>query len=97
MYLGYIVETTLTDDLFKNPLHPYTRALLSAIPITLAEEQEVIPEEITLVGEIPSPLDVLPGCSFASRCQEKMDICDEEKPPLVKIGGDHYVRCHLYR
>jgi len=97
MYLGQIVETAPTDDLFKNPLHPYTKALLSAIPITLAEEREAVSEEITLVGEIPSPLDVPPGCNFVSRCQEKMDICDEEEPPLVESGGDHYVRCHLYQ
>ena len=94
MYLGQIMETALTDDLFKSPLHPYTRALLSAIPIISAEEQEVIPEEITLTGEIPSPLDVPPGCNFISRCQEKMDICDEEEPPLAKVGNDHYIRCH---
>ena len=97
MYLGQFVETAPTDDLFKSPLHPYTRALLSAIPIISAEEQEVIPEEITLVGEIPSPLDVPLGCSFVSRCSEKTYICDKEEPPLVEIGGDHYVRCHLYR
>lgn len=97
MYLGQIVETAPTNDLFKNPLHPYTKALLSAIPITLAEEREAVSEEITLVGEIPSPLDVLPGCGFASRCQEKMDICGEGEPPLVENRGGHYVRCHLRR
>jgi oligopeptide/dipeptide ABC transporter ATP-binding protein len=94
MYLGQIMETALTDDLFESPLHPYTRALLSAIPTISAEEQEVIPEEITLVGEIPSPLDVPPGCNFISRCQEKMRICEREEPPLAKVGNDHYIRCH---
>ncbi len=96
MYLGQIVESALTDNLFESPLHPYTRALLSAIPIISAEEQEVIPEEITLVGEIPSPLDVPPGCNFASRCQEKMPICEADEPPLAKVGNDHYVWCHRY-
>jgi len=97
MYLGQIMENALTDDLFKSPRHPYTRALLSAIPIISVEEQKVIPEEITLVGEIPSPLEVPPGCNFVSRCQEKMDTCHVQKPPFVEIGGDHYVRCHLYK
>lgn len=96
MYLGQIMESALTDDLFENPLHPYTRALLSAIPIISPGEQEVIPEEITLVGEIPSPLDVPPGCNFASRCQEKMPICEADEPPLAKVGNDHYVWCHRY-
>ena len=96
MYLGQIMESALTDDLFKSPLHPYTRALLSAIPIISAEEQEVIPEEITLVGEIPSPLEVPPGCNFVSRCQEKMPICETDEPPLAKVGNDHYVWCHRY-
>ena len=96
MYLGQIVESSLTDDLFESPLHPYTRALLSAIPIISPGEQEVIPEEITLVGEIPSPLDVPSGCNFVSRCQEKMPICEADEPPLTKVGNDHYVWCHRY-
>ena len=93
MYLGQIMETALTGDLFKNPLHPYTRALLSAIPIISAEEQGVIPEEITLSGEIPSPMDVPPGCKFVSRCQEKMSVCERKEPQLVEVGSDHYIRC----
>jgi len=96
MYLGQIMETASTDELFKNPSHPYTKALLSAIPIVSDEELKIIPEETTLNGEIPSPLNVPPGCRFASRCQERMSICERENPPLVQVESAHYVRCHLY-
>jgi len=96
MYLGQIMETASTDELFKNPSHPYTKALLSAIPTMSDKELEIIPEEITLNGEIPSPLNVPPGCRFASRCQERMSICERENPPLVKVESAHYIRCHLY-
>ena len=94
MYLGQIMEAAPTAELFKRPLHPYTKALLSAIPIISDEEQDIIPEEITLKGEIPSPLDVPPGCRFISRCQEKTSLCKSEEPQLIEIDNDHYVNCH---
>jgi len=94
MYLGQIMEAAPTAELFKQPLHPYTKALLSAIPIISDEEQDIIPEEITLKGEIPSPLDVPSGCRFISRCQEKTSICKSKEPRLIEIDNDHYVKCH---
>lgn len=96
MYLGRIVEVAPTEELFCNPLHPYTKALLSAIPVISAEEQELIPEEITLEGEVPSPINVSPLCVFLSRCPQKIPICNEEPTPMIRIGGGHYVCCHLY-
>ncbi|MFQ5795425.1 MAG: ABC transporter ATP-binding protein [Candidatus Bipolaricaulia bacterium] len=96
MYLGRIVEIAPTDKLFQNPLHPYTRALLSAIPVVSKDEQELIPEEITLEGEIPSPVDVPPVCVFLSRCPKKLPVCDREVTPMIQVEEGHYVRCHLY-
>lgn len=96
MYLGQIMEIGTTDRLFEKPLHPYTRALLSAIPTMSEEEKQVIPEEITLKGEIPSPVDLPPGCMFDSRCQERMDRCYQESPRFIQIEEDHWVRCHRY-
>jgi len=95
MYLGRIVEVAPTEKLFARPLHPYTRALLSAIPVVSEEEVEVIPEHITLEGDIPSPADVPSGCVFHTRCYTVRDICQVELPPLVEVESDHQVRCHL--
>lgn len=96
MYLGKMVEIGNCEEIFSDPLHPYTKALFSATPIISTERQQMIPEEITLAGEIPSPLDVPPGCNFISRCREKMRICEREQPPLDKVKDAHYVRCHRY-
>jgi oligopeptide transport system ATP-binding protein len=97
MYLGQIVEMAPTEKLFARPLHPYTRALLSAIPVVSEEELEVIPEHITLEGEIPSPADVPSGCAFHTRCYTIGDVCQVELlPPLVEVERDHKVRCHLF-
>lgn len=96
MYLGQIMEAAPTAELFKRPLHPYTKALLSAIPIISDEEQDIIPEEITLKGEIPSPLDVPTGCRFFARCQERLEICKHESCQLAEVESKHYVRCHMY-
>ena len=96
MYLGQIMESAPIDKLFNNPLHPYTNALLSAIPIISDEERKMIPEEVTLEGEIPSPLNVPLGCRFASRCHEKKEICDRQEPLEVELEEGHSVRCHLY-
>ena len=97
MYLGQIVESAPTAELFCNPLHPYSRALLSAIPIVTDQERSFIPEEITLEGEIPSPLDVPLGCRFAGRCFAKSTVCRDEQPSLVETSTGHTVRCFLYR
>lgn len=96
MYLGRIVEVAPTEELFRNPSHPYTKALLSAIPVISAEEQALIPEEITLEGEVPSPINVSPLCVFLSRCPQKTPLCHKEPAPMIRVGEGHYARCHLY-
>jgi len=95
MYLGEIMEIANTTELFRTPLHPYTKALISAIPVVTNEELELIPEEITLEGEIPSPTAVPTYCKFFSRCHEREDSCKAKVPKLVEILENHFVRCHL--
>jgi len=94
MYLGKIVEIAPTDEFFKKPLHPYTQMLLSSIPVLFEEEEKLKPNKIHSIGEIPSPVDVPPGCSFNPRCPFKKDICLVEDPVLREIEPEHYVRCH---
>ena len=92
MYLGRIVEITKSRELYDNPLHPYTKALLSAIPIAdpFVEEQR---ERIILKGEVPSPLNPPSGCSFHPRCFMAIPECSQDVPPLREIGGEHQVAC----
>jgi peptide/nickel transport system ATP-binding protein len=92
MYLGRIVEICKSRELYDNPLHPYTRALLSAIPIPDPFVEETR-ERIILKGEVPSPLNPPPGCSFHPRCFMAIPECSEAIPPLRDIGGDHEVAC----
>ena len=95
MYVGNLVELTTSKELYKNPLHPYTQALLSAIPIPdpkIEREKKRIP----IKGEIPSAINPPPGCRFASRCKYVKDICKKEMPELVEIDKEHFVACHLY-
>lgn len=97
MYLGKICETASTIELFKTPLHPYTKALLSSMPIVTEEEKNLIPKKITLEGEIPSPFNPPSGCRFHSRCNCIMkQICESEHPEMVEAEKNHYVACHLY-
>jgi oligopeptide/dipeptide ABC transporter ATP-binding protein len=94
MYLGHIIEITGADDLYHNPLHPYTKALLSAVPIAdpFVEKKR---ERMFLKGEVPSPLNPPPGCTFHPRCNNAMKKCSEEIPLLRHVGGGHEVACHL--
>ena len=96
MYLGNLVELTTSAELYDNPLHPYTRALLSAIPIPDPQEERR-KRRITLHGEIPSSINPPPGCRFASRCQFAKEICTRAMPPLVEVDKEHFVACHLAR
>ncbi len=95
MYLGKIVELTDRNELYANPLHPYTRALLSAVPIPdpVIEEKR---QRIILEGDVPSPANPPKGCHFCTRCPKVMDICREQEPPFKDHGGDHFVACWLY-
>ena len=92
MYLGKIVEITDYKSIFSNPIHPYTKALLSAIPIP---KYGVKRERIILPGDVPSPIDPPKGCVFCGRCAHKMPICTETRPDLEDRGNGHFVACHL--
>ena len=93
MYLGRIVEEADTEELFENPLHPYTRALMSA---ALPSHPDVEREEIILTGEVPSPVDPPPGCHFHPRCPDRFEPCDNQEPEVLEPTPGHRVVCHLY-
>ena len=93
MYLGGLVETGDTKDIFDNPLHPYTKALFSAIPVP---DPDTKINRILLEGDIPSPANPPKGCKFHTRCKECMAICKEQAPAAKDMGNGHIVRCHLY-
>lgn len=93
MYLGHIVEEAETDELMNNPLHPYTEALLSSVPIP---NPEIKRERIILKGDLPSPLDPPSGCVFHTRCPVAMDICKTKKPQRQEVAPKHFVACHLH-
>lgn len=95
MYLGKLVEIAESNELYKNPLHPYTKALLSAIPIP-DPDAAANNKRIMLQGEIPSPIDPPPGCRFKDRCSYVKPICKELEPELKDQGNGHCVACHLY-
>jgi oligopeptide/dipeptide ABC transporter ATP-binding protein len=94
MYLGKIVELTTRDELYINPLHPYTKALLSAIPIPNPRSKR---ERTILKGDIPSPLNPPQGCRFHTRCPVAMDICSQEEPEFLEARLGHWVACWLVR
>jgi len=95
MYLGKIVELTDRTELYDNPMHPYTQALLSAVPIPdpVIEEER---QRIILEGDVPSPANPPSGCNFSTRCPRVMDICREQDPVFKDAGGEHFVACWLY-
>lgn len=87
MYLGKIVELAYTDELFENPLHPYTVALLSALPGS--RDRKI------LRGEVPSPMNPPAGCRFHTRCERKLDRCATFVPEMKEVAAGHFVRCHF--
>ncbi len=93
MYLGGLVEVGTTEDIFANPLHPYTKALFSAIPMP---DPDMKTERIILEGSIPSPANPPSGCKFHTRCSQCMERCKTEVPVEKDMGNGHMVRCHLY-
>jgi len=92
MYLGTMMETAPRDELFKNPLHPYTKALLSAVPIPIPKLKR---ERIVLKGDIPSPANPPAGCKFHTRCPFAVERCKSEVPEFRNVGSEHHVACHL--
>ncbi len=92
MYLGKLVELADEEELFQHPVHPYTEALLSAIPVP---NPEIKKERIILEGDVPSPVNPPSGCRFHTRCRYAEKRCREEEPPFVDVGGGHYAACHV--
>jgi peptide/nickel transport system ATP-binding protein len=92
MYLGRLIEKAPSETLFANPLHPYTQALLSAIPVPRIHNR---PERLLLRGEITSPINPEPICRFANRCNYAMPVCSKEEPGLIEAEPNHFVACHL--
>lgn len=94
MYLGKIVEMATVDEIYKNPLHPYTISLLSAVPSYGAEPNA---EKIILTGDVPNPANPPKGCAFHPRCPQVMNICKQVAPTNKEIGKGHFTSCHLYK
>jgi oligopeptide transport system ATP-binding protein len=95
MYLGKMIELGHSNELYKKPLHPYTQALLSAIPVP-DPDMSAVNQRIMLEGETPSPIDPPPGCRFKGRCRYAKQVCSEIEPELKDSGNGHCVSCHLY-
>ena len=93
MYLGRIVELAEGNELYRNPLHPYTQALLSAIPVTDPQTKR---KRMLVEGDPPSPIHIPPGCRFHPRCPKRFEPCDQEEPVLREVAPGHWVSCHLY-
>jgi oligopeptide/dipeptide ABC transporter ATP-binding protein len=94
MYLGKVVEQSSYNNVYSDPKHPYTEALLSAIPVA---DPRVNKERMILKGDVPSPINPPSGCAFHPRCPHRMDVCDQAAPELKDIGGNHQVACYLYQ
>jgi len=93
MYLGKIVEQGPTEKVVHKPLHPYTQALVAAVPVPDPTARRI---SVTITGEVPSAIAPPPGCRFNTRCPHAMEICRKKEPPLVDAGGDRLVACHLH-
>ena len=96
MYLGRLAESASDRDIYTDPKHPYTRALMDAVPIAAAGGRQRRKKRTPLGGEVPSPINPPGGCRFHPRCPHVMDICRRETPPRLEVETRHYVRCFLY-
>jgi len=96
MYLGKICEVAESVTFFEKPLHPYTQMLISSVPVITEEEKKLKPKKVISTGEIPSPVNIPPGCSFHLRCPYKMPICSKVDPEMIEFSPGHIVRCHLF-
>jgi len=96
MYLGKLCEIARTEEFFRSPMHPYTNMLLSSIPVVTEQEESLKPKKIVSQGEIPSPVNIPPGCSFHLRCPERLPICSEVDPEMAIQEDGRVVRCHLF-
>jgi len=94
MYLGQIVEMSAADALYESPRHPYTMALLSAVPVADPRRKR---KRIILSGDVPSPLNPPQGCRFHPRCPQRMSVCEQEVPVMRRVADDHLAACHLHR
>ncbi len=94
MYLGQCVESAVTKEVFKNPLHPYTQGLLAAIPVPRLSEEKMM--ENIMRGELTSPIEPKPGCRFAARCPKVRECCKNREIPMVEVEENHFVACTLY-
>ncbi|MCK4522537.1 dipeptide ABC transporter ATP-binding protein [Candidatus Aerophobetes bacterium] len=92
MYVGKIMEVGEAEEVYQGPRHPYTEALMSAVPVI---DPDVKPERILLQGDVPNPANAPSGCTFHPRCRYAKKICSQEEPPLEDIGDEHYVACHF--
>jgi oligopeptide/dipeptide ABC transporter ATP-binding protein len=93
MYLGRTMELAPTKEIITDPLHPYAKALISAVPIPYPSYSRPIPN---IRGEVSQPIDPPPGCRFQTRCKEVMSVCEVDEPPLIEVKPGHFVSCHLY-
>lgn len=93
MYLGKIMESGSTEKIVYEPLHPYTKALIRAVPIPDPTSERI---EVVIPGEIPSPINIPPGCRFHTRCPVAIEICRQKEPPLISTGKEQRVACHLH-
>lgn len=94
MYLGKIIEISESRELYKNPLHPYTKALLSSIPVPDPKKAKLALNQV-IEGEIPSPMEIPTGCRFRTRCPYASQICSEKEPEMKEVGKGHVVACHI--
>jgi len=95
MYLAQIVEFAPTAIFFQNPIHPYTRMLLSSVPVLTDEEEKLKPKEVRSSGEVPSAINPPPGCRFHTRCPIASETCKTRQPAFIMVEPDHYVACHI--